>query len=153
MPNDPSRDWYETPRYYDIVFDRGTAEEVDFLETALREHGPRNGWRVLEPACGTGRLSVEFARRGYDVTGFDDSPSMLAYAKRRSRNLPVRLFRDQLERFRVPGRFDLVHCLLGSFKYLLTERGQEDQRYAKMYHRPLARQLTSTTGEILWASR
>jgi hypothetical protein len=28
-----SIDWYETPRYCDIVFDAGTAVECDFLES------------------------------------------------------------------------------------------------------------------------
>ncbi len=28
-------DWYDTPRYYDIVFDAGTAVECDFLLAAL----------------------------------------------------------------------------------------------------------------------
>ena len=31
-------DWYDTPRYYDAVFDIDTEREVDFLET-LAERG------------------------------------------------------------------------------------------------------------------
>ncbi len=46
---------------------------------------------------------------------------MLSYAKRRVRRLSAQLLRAQLEQFNVPGRFDLAHCLVGTFKYLLTE--------------------------------
>ena len=47
---------------------------------------------------------------------------MLAYAKRRIRHLSAQLSRGQLEQFNVRGFFDLAHCLVGTFKYLLTER-------------------------------
>lgn len=131
------QNWYETPRYYDIVFDPDTAEEADFLEATLRKHGRGRGNRVLEPACGTGRLVAELARRGYDVVGFDDSPSMLAYAKRRVRHLSVQLLRARLEEFRVLGRFDLAYCLFGSFKYLLTDR--DARRHLQIVARLLRR--------------
>ncbi|GAB3681996.1 class I SAM-dependent methyltransferase [Angustibacter aerolatus] len=38
--------------------------------------------RVLDAGCGTGRVAVELARRGYDVTGLDVDASMLAEAER-----------------------------------------------------------------------
>lgn len=53
--------------------------EVDFLETEL---GLNSGDRILDVGCGTGRHSIEFARRGYRVTGLDFSTGMLAEAKR-----------------------------------------------------------------------
>ena len=121
MPEHTQRDWYETPRYYDIVFRGGTSHEADFLEGALWKYGPRSGKRVLEPACGTGRLVAELARRGYRVLGFDQSLPMLSYARRHVRRVSAQFLRAQLEQFNVPGRFDLAHCLVGTFKYLLTE--------------------------------
>ena len=33
--------------------------------------------RVLDVPCGTGRYTVEFARRGFDVTGVDINPELL----------------------------------------------------------------------------
>ncbi len=121
-------DWYDCPRYYDIIFDQDTRREADFLEAVLELHGAcanrKRATRVLEPACGTGRLVVELARRGYHVTGFDANPRMLAVAREKLTRRPglgARVKEDRMEDFRVPGRFDLVHCLLSSFKYLLTE--------------------------------
>ncbi len=118
-------DWYDTPRYYDIVFDTDTRVEADFLEEMLRRHGRPSGARVLEPACGSGRLVSEMARRGFDVLGFDRNAAMLEYAARRleARGLSARLTRGELDRFRVSGRFDLAFCLVSTFKYLLDERG------------------------------
>lgn len=38
--------------------------------------------RVLDAGCGTGRVGIELARRGYEVVGVDLDPSMLAIARR-----------------------------------------------------------------------
>ena len=56
-------DWYDTPRYYDLIFDADTRKEADFLVAALEQYGRSKGKRVLEPACGSGRLVLELARR------------------------------------------------------------------------------------------
>ncbi len=117
-------DWYALPRYYDIVFDGRTAREVAFLEGVLARHGRSRGQRVLEPACGSGRLVAALARRGHRVTGFDASEAMVAYAQRRltRAGAAVRVEVGRMEAFRTRQRFDLIHCLVSSFKYLLTER-------------------------------
>ena len=117
-------DWYDAPRYYDIVFDAGSTAEARFLEGVHRRHAASPGKRALEPACGSGRLMVELARRGWDVTGFDLNPAMLAYARERLQRagLRARLLRADMSDFRVRGQFDLAHCLVSTFKYLLDER-------------------------------
>jgi SAM-dependent methyltransferase len=121
-------DWYDTPRYYDIVFDAGTREEADFLEAVDARHvtarAPGRARRVLEPACGSGRLVLELARRGCAVTGFDRNEAMLAFARERLRSAGVeaRLAHADLASFRFAGKFRLAHCLVSTFKYLLDER-------------------------------
>ncbi len=42
---------------------------------------------VLDAGCGTGRVAVELARRGIDVTGVDLDASMLAVARRKAPEL------------------------------------------------------------------
>jgi SAM-dependent methyltransferase len=37
---------------------------------------------VLDAGCGTGRVGIELARRGYEVEGIDLDPGMLAVARR-----------------------------------------------------------------------
>jgi demethylmenaquinone methyltransferase / 2-methoxy-6-polyprenyl-1,4-benzoquinol methylase len=44
---------------------------------------PRDRGHVLDVACGTGLVSVELLRRGFHVTALDQSPEMLAVARRR----------------------------------------------------------------------
>ncbi len=121
------RDWYETPLFYEIVFDEDTATEATFLEIMHLRHGrgAAKSRTVLEPACGSGRLIRELASRGWKAWGFDASPEMLAHAREQleAARLSATLWEDHMESFEVPGHqcFDLAHCLVSTFKYLLTE--------------------------------
>ncbi len=83
------------------------------------EHGLR-GRRLLDVACGTGKSFLPFVARGFDVTGCDVSPAMLAEARREgtrcdagrgghARSLPTL------------GEFDLVTCFDDSLNHLLDE--------------------------------
>ncbi len=125
MPAPVQIHWYDTPLYYDIVFDTDTAKEADFLEALCRRHGRGRGRSVLELACGSGRLLREMAVRGWKVDGFDLNPAMLDFARERldQAGLRARIWRDRMESFRLPGRarYDLAHCLVSTFKYLLRE--------------------------------
>jgi len=123
VPEPIAIDWYDVPRLYDVVFDVGTAQEADFLEAAAQKYGTSDGRRVLEPACGTGRLVAELARRGWTARGFDRNRNMLAYARKRLATTGVRasLAVGDMARFEVARPFDLAHCLVSTFKYLLDE--------------------------------
>jgi SAM-dependent methyltransferase len=132
MPKYEAIDWYATPLYYDIVFEEDTTREGDFIEEALRRFGRlrrrRARPRLLEPACGSGRLVAEMTRRGFDVTGFDRSDVMLEFARERlaKSRLRARLSKGLLEDFSFRGKFDVAHCFVSTFKYLLTAKAARD---------------------------
>ena len=117
---------------HQLAADGDTGKEADFLEAVLKHYGPKaRGAKatVLEPACGSGRLVLELARRGHQVDGFDLSRPMLRYARLRQRALPPAIrdrisFREaRMQAFRPKANhYDLAHCLLSTFKYLLTEK-------------------------------
>lgn len=123
MPTYTAFDWYEHAEYYDIVFDTTTPEEADFLEAVHREHGATEGRRVLEPACGSGRLVTELATRGWHVAGFDASPGMLRLARTKLdvAGVQAHLREGRMEAFEYERPFDLAHCLVSTFHYLMTE--------------------------------
>lgn len=59
--------------------------EADLVDGLLQEHGGR---RVLDAGCGTGRVAIELAARGYDVVGVDLDAGMLDAARAKAPELP-----------------------------------------------------------------
>ena len=123
-PKLESIDWYQIPLYYDIIFDEDTELEANFLEDALERYALSRGKRILEPACGSARLVAEMAERGYRVAGTDRSHEMLQFGRERlkERGLKARLVQSDMQAPSPRGPYDLAHCLVSTFKYLLTEK-------------------------------
>ncbi len=119
--------WYEElfsnyARAYDReCFTQGTLQEVAFLEAEI---GAGKDARILDIGCGTGRHSIELARRGYAVTGIDLSANQLARAREKAREAGVSLVFEQRDA-REPhyeATFDLVIMLCeGGFSLMETD--------------------------------
>jgi ubiquinone/menaquinone biosynthesis C-methylase UbiE len=57
-----------------------TSPHVGHVVEILRDHARQGEGRVLDLGCGTGACAVALARAGFDVTGVDSAPGMLARA-------------------------------------------------------------------------
>jgi SAM-dependent methyltransferase len=138
-----SVDWYDTPLYYDIVYSNDEEVECAFVLGILSLYLPSlpSRPRVLEAACGTGRLVVGLARRGVDIAGFDLGPRMIEFARERAAAAKVQcgeLWVAGLEDFDCPeGSYDCVLNIVSSLKYLLTD--ELVQANLARTHRALAR--------------
>ena len=108
------------PIYDANVFTKNTVAEVDFL---LEELELKVGDSVLDVGCGTGRHSIELAKRGYSVTGLDLSAEMLAKAvtKAEAENVKVEWVRSDATQFAFPGKFDAAICLCEGALGLLSQ--------------------------------
>jgi SAM-dependent methyltransferase len=118
------QDWYtdfftELPNAFwrAAVPPEHTAAEVDFL---VRVAGLRPGSRVLDLPCGSGRHSLELARRGCRVTGVDVSAEAVAFARdaaaRERTDLDLRI--GDMAAVPTDVRVDLAICMGNSFGYL-----------------------------------
>jgi SAM-dependent methyltransferase len=123
MPQPVRRSWYDYPRFYDIAFRSETPLEANFVEAACRKFCPFPARRLLEPACGTGRLIAELAARGYQMTGFDLNRTSLDYLRRRlaRRGLRANVFEADMADFRLPKPVDAAVCTVNTFRHLLSE--------------------------------
>src|SRR5262249_44878282 len=66
---------------FDLLIDRPVRKECAVIASWLVDRGIRPGAAVLDAGCGTGRYSIELARRGYIVQGVDLSAELIAVAK------------------------------------------------------------------------
>ena len=116
--------WYEYPQYYDMAFRDETRDEADFIEAACKKYCPFQVRKLLEPACGTGRLIVELASRGYAMTGFDIRAEPLDYLRRKlsRRGLTADVYRADMTEFALDQPVDAAFNTFNSFRYLLTEQ-------------------------------
>ena len=108
-------------KYEQESFTKGTATEVDFLEQELAFDKTK---RILDIGCGTGRHSIELAKRGYTVRGIDLSEQMLSKARENAKAAKVNVdFRQSDARmFSFPGEFDLAIMLCeGGFSLMETD--------------------------------
>ena len=105
------------------MWERGEEDAVA-ISSYLAEEGLK-GCRVLDVPCGIGRVAVPLARLGFEVTGVDLSPHLVAVARNKAAQFKVAAgrarflvgdMRDLNERFE-PGSFDAVLNVFTSIGY------------------------------------
>jgi SAM-dependent methyltransferase len=115
---DSLSDWYDTlwPGRDDFPF---------YLDMAQRYGSP-----ILELGCGTGRITCELAKHGYQVTGIDISPKMLQKAHARKADLDtdvrtlVEFHQGSMTNFDLPQCFGLI---IAPFSSILELSGRNDR--------------------------
>ena len=116
----------ELARIYDLI-----SAPYDEDLGWYRELAAEAGDRVLELACGSGRVLVPLARAGCSVVGVDVSPPMLALARERLAAAGpevagrVRLVESAMGALALDEQFDLAIIAARSFAYLLTREDQQ----------------------------
>jgi cyclopropane fatty-acyl-phospholipid synthase-like methyltransferase len=109
--------------------------EVDELVKRLDLSSPAD---ILDAPCGTGRHSLELARRGHRVTGVDFNPKVLARAREMAQREGLSIdFRQQdLRSLDCEAQFDAAVCLWGSFGYFDDSDNAEHLRRVSRALRP-----------------
>ncbi len=109
-------------RVYEILnSDIDYSAWADFFEKCFDKHLKERPTLVLDLACGTGTMTRELAKRGYDMIGVDGSPEMLseAFSKNDGEHHILYLNQDMRE-FELYGTVGAVGCCLDSINYLLS---------------------------------
>ncbi len=116
---------YDYPKYYDLVFGVGSSAECD---GCFDRHADRRVRRLFEPACGSGRLFVKFADRGFQVFGYDLNRASVDYCNDRfkRRGLPRSAIFGDIVEVSLPSKVDAAFNMISSFQLLPTERAAEN---------------------------
>lgn len=106
--------------YYDkLTQNISYKDRAGYYDSLVKKHGGRKGI-LLDLACGTGSLSEEFARLGYDVIGTDSSMEMLneALDKKFDSGLPIQYLCQDMTELDMFGTIDVTVCALDSINHL-----------------------------------
>lgn len=110
--------WLEVQQAYKTHAE--TKKEADYIERLI---GRKGGSELLNVPCGDGRLSVELALRGYEVTGADITPELLRLAecKASTYHCTIALERHDMRQLPWQNKFDGAFCVWSSFGYFDDE--------------------------------
>ena len=105
-------------QFYDDLMDFDYSALCNYYESVFAKYG-RHPHTVLDLACGTGNVSAELAKRGYDITGVDLNVNMLAQAQKNLSKYPeVLLLHQDMRELDLNDTVDAVVCALDSFNHL-----------------------------------
>jgi ubiquinone/menaquinone biosynthesis C-methylase UbiE len=95
-------------------------KEVDFIEKALEL---KKDMKILDLACGQGRHAIEFAKRGYKITGLDYSDYLLKVAEEKAKkeNLEINFLKGDMRELPFNEEFDAIYNFFTSFGYFSDE--------------------------------
>lgn len=108
---------------------------ADFIEKILKKECKSRPDLVLDLGCGTGKMTLELARRGYDMTGIDYSPEMLDIARTAAENEghDVLWLCQDMREFELYGTVDAAVCCLDGINHL-EEDGDLERCFALVHN-------------------
>ena len=77
-------EWFSNKFYLELYQHRDEEDARWIINLLQRTLNVSTRSKVLDIACGSGRHSLELARRGFEVTGFDLSDYLISEAKRKT---------------------------------------------------------------------
>lgn len=106
---------YRDARHYDAQ-NKGFVEDIPFYLSQIDRYGEP----VLELACGTGRITIPIAEKGFRVTGLDVSEAMLSRAKIKAatKGVQVDWVRADCRDFVLHKHFDFVFLPFNSITHV-----------------------------------
>ena len=108
---------------YDVRV-QGWEGELDFYRELIVP-SPLTAQGVLEIACGTGRVAMQLAKDGVDVTGLDISPELLQMARGKSSGMAnVHWVLGDLRTFEIGRKFGFIISPGHSFQFMTTPDDQ-----------------------------
>lgn len=110
-------------KYYDQLTENVNVEvRGEYISNFLLRNNASDGI-MLDLACGTGQMSVFFAKKGYDVIGVDASEEMLSVAGMNSTraNVNILFICQKMQELNLYGTIKSCVCTMDSINHLLSE--------------------------------
>lgn len=108
-------------RYYDdLTANIDYKKRAEYFHAIIKKFKTTKENILLDLACGTGSISEQMARLGYDVIGVDYSEEMLGIAieKKFDSGLPIQYLCQDMRTIDMFGTVDVTICALDSINHL-----------------------------------
>ncbi len=108
-------------RYYDdLTANIDYKKRAEYFDAIIKKFKTTKENILLDLACGTGSISEEMSRLGYDVIGVDYSEEMLGIAieKKFDSGLPIQYLCQDMREIDMFGTVDVTICALDSINHL-----------------------------------
>ncbi|HLZ58111.1 MAG TPA: class I SAM-dependent methyltransferase [Ktedonosporobacter sp.] len=125
---------------YDIIAPFYDIEHAHFSEDLdmYRNFAELCGGKILELACGSGRVLLPLAQEGFELTGIDTSEAMLLLAQQRLQQAGVAerctLVQQDLSSMHLEQKFRMAFIALGSFAHITSRKAQQQALAAVRAH-------------------
>ncbi len=122
----PASQYTALSAYYDALNAHVPyAEWAAFLKRSIEQYGEGKENIVLDLGCGTGRITCELAKYGYEMIGIDLSPDMLMIARERAieQGQNILWLCQDMRNFELYGTVDAVVSCLDCLNYLPSKEG------------------------------
>lgn len=95
-------------------------KRADYVSALFDRYGVRGKEPILDLACGTGSLTIELAKLGYDMIGVDSAYAMLSQAqnKKYEENVDVLFLCQDMTELDLYGTISGAVCMLDSLNHL-----------------------------------
>ena len=109
--------------YDSLMADADYTKRTDFVLKLFKKFGSVPTL-LLDVACGTGKFSVEFAKKGIEVIGNDMSENMLSVARENAEkeNLNILYLCQKAEELDLYGTVDGAVCLMDSINHITDKK-------------------------------
>ena len=109
--------------YYDRLNGADYNAYAQYVKNVFEKYGSGKEELVLDLGCGTGKMTLELARRGYDMTGIDYSPEMLDIARSLAdeEGHDILWLCQDMREFELYGTVDAAVCCLDCINHLEEE--------------------------------
>ena len=107
-------------QYYDkLTRNVDYSARADYIQELLKRHN-HEPEITLDLACGTGNMTLELYKRGFDVYGIDSSPAMLTEAKDKcyEENADILFLCQKMQNIDLFGTIQTCICSLDSINHL-----------------------------------
>jgi SAM-dependent methyltransferase len=117
-----TRNYSSFASVYDFLVERPATDLIFF---AFLKSIQRFGIRfesIADVGCGTGRFLAKLASRPVEMVGIDNSPAVLAMARRRLASRAARFLHQDMRRLSLPRPVDVITCNNQTLNYMLARR-------------------------------